>query len=253
MSRRIAFSILAAIATLTATPALADRECFADTCRLTEAAEPPAQAAPQAEPSEDAKHERTDARADATPRALPQVLAEPAPPQTAPAPVQESVPQPAVAGNSQAQGKLAPLTRPIAAPKIAAPKVVTPKVAAPKEPRRAIAAPTPAYVPSERAPSTDYAVSQAAAPSTAVVVAVPGTIYPDGAVVPAYPHQRDDPAWTLCQGERRGHRNYNCGPYSYHPYGAYGHRPNGTYSGYRTTPGYVIAPSAKVISIESGD
>jgi hypothetical protein len=243
MSRRIAFSILAAIATLTATPAIADRECFADTCRLTEAAEPPAQAAPQADPSESAKDERNVARADAAPRALPQVLAEPAPPQTAPAPVQESVPQPAVADNSQAQGKLAPLIRPIAAP----------KVVAPKEPRRAIAAPTPAYVPSERAPSTDYAVSQAAAPSTAVVVAVPGTIYPDGAVVPAYPHQRDDPAWTLCQGERRGHRNYNCGPYSYHPYGAYGHRPNGTYSGYRTTPGYVIAPSAKVISIDSGD
>lgn len=263
MSRRITLGVLAAIATLTVTPALADRECFANTCNLQDAAEPPAQTAPQAELGENVKDERDEARADATPRALPQVVAEPTPPKPAQVPAQQAAP--AAADNSHAQGKLAPQARPAVAPKVAmpkvdAPKVVTTKIAAPKvatpdQPRRAVAAQAPAYIPPERAPPPvpDHAVRQVAAAPVAVVVAVPGTIYPDGAVVPAYPHQRDDPSWALCQGERRGHRNYVCGPYSYHPYGAYGHRPNGTYNGYRTTPGYVIAPSAKIISIDSGD
>jgi hypothetical protein len=88
-----------------------------------------------------------------------------------------------------------------------------------------------------------------------VVVAVPGTIYPDGNVVPSYPYRQSDPSWQLCQVEegKRRHRSYDCGPYSYHPYGVYGHRPNGTYGGYRSTPAYVLAPNAKIIAIEPAD
>src|SRR5260221_10885790 len=47
MSRRITFVALATTATLIATQAAADRECFEDSCRVQEAAEPQAQAAPE--------------------------------------------------------------------------------------------------------------------------------------------------------------------------------------------------------------
>jgi hypothetical protein len=86
-------------------------------------------------------------------------------------------------------------------------------------------------------------------------VGVPGTIYPDGNVVSRYPYLQDDPSWQLCQIDRvdRRHRNYECGPYSYHPFGVYGYRPNGTYVPSRSAPHYVLAPSAKIIRIEHED
>jgi hypothetical protein len=34
------------------------------------------------------------------------------------------------------------------------------------------------------------------------------------------------------------------------PYGAYGYRPLGSYRAYRSSPGYVYVPDAKVISID---
>jgi hypothetical protein len=70
-----------------------------------------------------------------------------------------------------------------------------------------------------------------------------------------YPYLQDDPSWRLCQtdrGEGRA-RPYECGPFSYHPFGTYGYRPNGTYVPSRHAPGYVLAPSAKVIRIEQAD
>ena len=50
MSRRTAFFALAASAALIGSPALADRECFENSCRLPGAVEMPAQAEPPAEP-----------------------------------------------------------------------------------------------------------------------------------------------------------------------------------------------------------
>jgi hypothetical protein len=34
------------------------------------------------------------------------------------------------------------------------------------------------------------------------------------------------------------------------PYGAYGYRPLGSYRAYRSSPGYVYVPDAKIISID---
>ena len=86
-------------------------------------------------------------------------------------------------------------------------------------------------------------------------VGVPGTIYPDGNVVARYPYLQDDPSWQLCQTERGAGRprTYECGPYSYHPFGVYGYRPNGTYVQSRGAPQFFLAPSAKIIRIESAN
>jgi hypothetical protein len=100
-----------------------------------------------------------------------------------------------------------------------------------------------------------YVVNQYPVAAENLFVGVPGTIYPDGNMVPRYPYLQDDPSWRLCQTEERQgrHRTYECGPYSYHPFGVYGHRPNGTYVETRSAPSYVLAPSAKVIRIERED
>jgi hypothetical protein len=65
-----------------------------------------------------------------------------------------------------------------------------------------------------------------------------------------------DSSWRLCQitGDGVRYDPYDCEPYDYHPYGIYGHRPNGTYVEQRMAPkSYVVAPSAKVIRIDSKD
>ena len=100
-----------------------------------------------------------------------------------------------------------------------------------------------------------YVVGQYPLAAENLFVGVPGTIYPDGNVVPRYPYLQHDPSWRLCQTDegRRRHRTYECGPYSYHPFGVYGHRPNGTYVQSRSAPTYVLAPSAKVILIDRED
>jgi len=86
-------------------------------------------------------------------------------------------------------------------------------------------------------------------------VEVPGAIYPDGNVVARYPYLQDDPSWQLCQTERGAGqpRTYECGPYSYHPFGVYGYRPNGTYVPSRGAPHFFLAPSAKIIRIEGAN
>jgi hypothetical protein len=80
---------------------------------------------------------------------------------------------------------------------------------------------------------------------------MPAAIFADDGVVAGYP----DPSWKLCQINEPGARPryYRCGPYSYHPYGEHGYRPYGSYRSYRTTPAYVVAPSAKIISIQAED
>ena len=205
MSRRIIFCVLAAAATLIATQASADRECFENSCRLPDVVEAPAQAAPSPKVEETATPETgalAPMAADPTPRRSPRTSSEA------------------------------------------------------RVPARVTSA-APATVRAERvpAPASAYDVSQSPAPAAAVVIAAPGIIYPDVGAVPAYPYQQHDPAWKLCQGEQRdrGHGTYDCGPYSYHPYGTYGYRPNGTYHAYRSAPAYVIAPDAKIISVDTND
>jgi hypothetical protein len=91
---------------------------------------------------------------------------------------------------------------------------------------------------------------RAAAPA---VVAGIGAIYAEDDVVRVYPNPRHDPAWKLCQLDQRESDQRRCGAYSYHPYGANGYRPYGTYAAERGAPIYMIAPSAKIISIDSDD
>jgi len=86
-------------------------------------------------------------------------------------------------------------------------------------------------------------------PGTAIID-VPGKIHAARGALLAYPIWRHDPAWKLCQiGEHDRDAASYCLRYSYHPYGRYGYRPNGTYTAYRSPPVYTVAPSAKIISI----
>jgi hypothetical protein len=81
-------------------------------------------------------------------------------------------------------------------------------------------------------------------------------VYPDAKVLPDDRNVPSDSSWRLCQitGDGVRYDPYDCEPYDYHPYGIYGHRPNGTYVEQRMAPkSYVVAPSAKVIRIDSKD
>jgi hypothetical protein len=91
---------------------------------------------------------------------------------------------------------------------------------------------------------------RAAAPA---VVAGIGAVYAEDDVVRVYPNPRHDPAWKICQLDQRERDQRRCGAYSYHPYGANGYRPYGTYAAERGASVYMIAPNAKIISIDSDD
>jgi hypothetical protein len=264
MSRRIIFFALAASATLIATQASADRECFEDSCRQLETAEPVASslpppavnesAAPQTSPvaatrssaaEANAALEESAAAPKLTPaKALPQVVATP---QVAPVKVIAApAPRPPVQSFADHEpAKLAPRSlKPAAAP-APAPAAVRVVDVAPVEDVRAEVV-VPVTVPAYR-PRRTVAVA------TAPVVASPGAVYAEDDVVRVYPNPRHDSAWKVCQLDRRESDQRRCGAYSYHPYGANGYRPNGVYAEERGRQVYLIAPSAKIIHIESED
>jgi hypothetical protein len=255
MSRRITFFALAVSATLIATQASADRECFEDSCRHSEIAEPAASSVPPAaaadesltaEASAPAVVGRTAGEASAAvdantaapklapARALPQVVATPevAPVKVIAAPA----PRPPVQSFAdQEPARLAPRSlKPAPAP-------VRVTNAVPADDIRA--EPTLPQAPT-------YRPRRAAAPA---VVAGVGAIYAEDDVVRVYPNPRHDPAWKVCQLDQRESDQRRCGAYSYHPYGANGYRPYGTYAAERGAQIYMIAPSAKIISIDSDD
>jgi hypothetical protein len=99
-------------------------------------------------------------------------------------------------------------------------------------------------------PAATYRPRRVAAPA---VVAGIGAVYAEDDVVRVYPNPRHDAAWKVCQLDRRENDQRRCGAYSYHPYGANGYRPYGTYAAERGTQVYMVAPSAKIISIDSDD
>lgn len=250
MSRRITFFALAASATLIATQASADRECFEDSCRHSEVAEPATSSLPPpaadgsiaAEASAPAVVGRAAGEASAavdantaapklTPaRALPQVVETP---EVAPAKV-IAAPAPRPPVQSFADHEPARL-----APRSLKPVRVTNAV--PEDEVRA----EPALP-----PAATYRPRRAAAPA---VVAGIGAVYAEDDVVRVYPNPRHDPAWKVCQLDRRESDQRRCGAYSYHPYGANGYRPYGIYAAERGAQIYMIAPSAKIISIDSDD
>ena len=111
------------------------------------------------------------------------------------------------------------------------------------------------------APIISSAISAPAAPvqivkggKAATVVVVRDGTYEDG-VTPVAPNVRPDPAMKFCQTEMRPDGRYvYCNQASYHPYGANGYRPLGTYQAYRTAPGYITAqPGPRIISLNVAD
>jgi len=255
MSRRITFFTLAVSATLIATQASADRECFEDSCRQFEAAEPTtsslpppaadgsvaaeasaaAVAAPAAGEARAAVDANTTAPKLAPAWALPQVVE---PPQVPPAKVIAApAPRPPVQNFADHEpAKLAPRSlKPASAP-------VRVSNTVPEDEARAEPALPPA--------ATTYRPRRAAAPA---VVAGIGAVYAEDDVVRVYPNPRHDPAWKICQLDQRESDQRRCGAYSYHPYGANGYRPYGIYAEGRGAQIYMIAPNAKIISIDSND
>jgi hypothetical protein len=117
-----------------------------------------------------------------------------------------------------------------------------------------VSVPVPNYAMPQRPVVIDVA-RQRPSTASAAVIEVPGEIQTSDGLVTVYPNLRHDPAWKLCQIDSRdlGRRSYRCTAYSYHPYGEGGYRPYGTYKSYPTTPGYVLAPNAKIIVIEPND
>lgn len=103
---------------------------------------------------------------------------------------------------------------------------------------------------SAQVPMRAPAYRRAGSPNV-IVVAPP--IAEDGTIA-AYPALAPDPNWKLCQIEQRSGRYHYCTAYSYHPYGAGGYRPMGTYRAYGTAPGYVTTqPDARIISLDQDD
>ena len=240
MSRRITFFALAVSATLIATQASADRECFEDSCRHSETAEPATSSLRSPAVDGDIAAEASaavDANAAAPKlapaRALPQVVATP---ETAPVKV-IAAPMPRPPVQSFADHELARLAPRSLKP---APAPVRVTNAVPEEVRAEPALP----------PVPTYRPRRAAAPA---VVAGIGAVYAEDDVVRVYPNPRHDPAWKICQLDQRESDQRRCGAYSYHPYGANGYRPYGTYAAERGAPIYMIAPNAKIISIDSDD
>src|SRR6478735_6699119 len=256
MSRRITFFTLAVSATLIATQASADRECFEDSCRQFEVAEPTTSSLPPPAADGSVAAEASaavgapvageaNAAADAgtaaklaPARALPQVVETP---QVAPTKVIATpAPRPPVQSFADHEpARLAPRSlKPAPAP-------VRVTNAVPEDDARAEQAAPPVA-----SPTAMYRPRRAAAPA---VVAGIGAVYAEDDVVRVYPNPRHDPAWKICQLDQRERDQRRCGAYSYHPYGANGYRPYGTYADGRGAQIYMIAPNAKIISIDSDD
>ena len=212
MSRRITFVALATSATLIATQAAADRECFEDSCRVPEAAEPPAPAVTKSETSP-AEPQAAQAQAQAEP--LPSASQASAIPEQVPPEITVTeIPAPAKpVGPPAAQAPQAAEARAESKP---APVSALPKVVAEPAPLKPAAEPAPRYTPPQvstraedarirREPvrvAPDYAparkpplapaggVAAAPQPARTVNVAVPAYVRPErppGYVPPAPP------------------------------------------------------------------
>jgi hypothetical protein len=257
MSRRICTFALVAAA-LIVTPAIADRECFEDTCRQPEPIEPRAQS--------DAPSEAADA---SEPQALAAPMPSPAdtPPPAARAPMSTpaagtpapSTTQPQMVVDPAPRTPLRPMPRyagdepPKRSPARSAERGAGETGASPRVAGDAdLARPAARVSAHASAAASDSAQRQAY--GRAAVIQVPGAVSAEDGVVTVYPHVQPDPSWKLCQIDQRGgQRRYQCGPYSYHPYGAYGYRPYGSHRAYRSAPVYVYAPDARIITIETDD
>ena len=88
----------------------------------------------------------------------------------------------------------------------------------------------------------------------AAFVSAPAQVRADETTVVIYPRIYNFPGQQLCQVDRndRRYREF-CSPQSYHPYGASGYRPYGTFRPYRGARRYWVAPDARVVHINPQD
>ena len=84
----------------------------------------------------------------------------------------------------------------------------------------------------------------------AVLIAMPAPSIADDPPVVIYPRISNFPGQQLCQVDRNDRRYRElCAPQSYHPYGASGYRPYGTYRPSRNVRRYWVMPNARVVHI----
>lgn len=166
MSRRLTLLVLAASATLIATQAFADPECFSETCRMPEAVEPPAAEPPDA--NDAAAAEASASASKFLPaKTLPQVAAEPV--MRLPVPMQNLADDASVP--PLAPRPVRSLPAPMRVPTAATPAPIIETNAAPAR-----------YVRSARvsSPDSSYVVGYNAAPAGGIIVVVPGAVYGSG-------------------------------------------------------------------------
>ncbi len=85
----------------------------------------------------------------------------------------------------------------------------------------------------------------------ALFISAPSSSFADDQVIIVYPRVYNYPGQQLCQVDRndRRYREF-CSPQSYHPFGATGYRPLGTYRPYHDTQRYWEMPSARVVNVD---
>lgn len=85
----------------------------------------------------------------------------------------------------------------------------------------------------------------------AALIAAPAPLQAnDLPVVVVYPSIANYPGRQLCQVDPSDRRYRElCGAHSYHPYGAAGYRPYGTYRPHHSASGFWVAPDARIINI----
>lgn len=195
MSRRITVFVLAATASLIATQAHADRECFENSCRLPEVVEPPPPAAPASVAAEDSQASANRAVHELSAEAADQPPAKPA--------------------------------RRIE------------KVAAPREPIR----PAPSYPKVNPIPVRETSPVREATPQRQLLPE-PAS-YPRPARVP--------PMERAYANQRSGARIIEVPAPVYGSEGVGAVRPFGLYTDSLSPRLYVLAPNAKIITIDDGD
>jgi hypothetical protein len=85
----------------------------------------------------------------------------------------------------------------------------------------------------------------------AIFISTPAPSFADDQVIIVYPRVYNYPGQQLCQVDRndRRYREF-CSPQSYHPFGATGYRPFGTYRPYRSVQRYWEMPGARVVNVD---
>ncbi len=88
----------------------------------------------------------------------------------------------------------------------------------------------------------------------AVLMAAPAPSFADEPPLVITPRIYNFPGQQLCQIDRNDRRYRElCAQQSYHPYGAFGYRPYGTYRPYRSGARFRLAPNARIVKIDPQD